>query len=409
MISHPFKLTLLLKTVQVSVLGLTFLHSNAYSASLEVNSITDLSIDDGQCTLREAVTSINNANVAATGCINTAIDTFGVNDRVTFSNDLNSANNTVTLTQGQIDVESSNGISIEGSGITVAALDTGETVIDRMNSRIFRVSQTNLNIDEMTITGGVAGFGAGVLIIDSSNVNISNSTIMNNEGFDGVGITVFDNSSLTLMNSTVSGNNGSDGAGVLASTNSSATLINSTVSGNTAAAGGGLFVDNDSNIRLVNSTVSNNIAKNGGGLFVFNDGSVTLVNSIVANSQSGNDCFLEDESSSVLSDTGSIIEDGTCGGNARIGDPGLLPLADNGGATLSHALQVDSIARDTGVLNGASGSFGNCTISDQRGQLRDDGDAACDVGAIEFNVNDSVEAGFSIIPLDNGKVVVVPL
>lgn len=139
-----------------------------------------------------------------------------------------------------------------------------------------------------------------------------------------------------------------------------------------------------------------------------------ISNSIIANSIV--DCISTD--SIVGTDTVSIIEDGSCIDDffsdlepiARVGDPGLEPLADNGGLTQTHALSANSIARNTGNTVEGEFSFDACTTNDQRGQLRDDGDGACDVGAIEFNPNDATgDAWFNVIRLGNGKVVVLPL
>ena len=97
---------------------------------------------------------------------------------------------------------------------------------------------------------------------------------------------------------------------------------------------------------------------------------------------------------SVIADAQSIVENGFCG-SFRSGDPGLLPLTNNGGRTLTHALADDSIAINTG--NNAT-----CVARDQRGFTRNDRE--CDVGA--FEVQD--DGGFFVIPLKNGKVVVIP-
>lgn len=98
-----------------------------------------------------------------------------------------------------------------------------------------------------------------------------------------------------------------------------------------------------------------------------------------------------------FTDSASIVEDGTCSAN-RSGDPGLLALANNGGTTLTHALQSNSIARDS--------SIGTCPAQDQRGQTRDVSDGFCDIGAVEFDVNDG--SNFIVIPLGNNKAAVVP-
>lgn len=81
------------------------------------------------------------------------------------------------------------------------------------------------------------------------------------------------------------------------------------------------------------------------------------------------------------------------------GNPGLLPLADNGGPTLTHALSPDSIA-----LN--SGPAARCLREDQRGKTRGISDGFCDVGAYELSTDDT---DFFIIPIPGGKTVVIPL
>lgn len=69
-------------------------------------------------------------------------------------------------------------------------------------------------------------------------------------------------------------------------------------------------------------------------------------------------------------------------------DPGLLPLANNGGATQTHALRSDSPAVDQGT-GVTSATFFDCPATDQRGFTRPvdgdgDGTADCDIGAFEF-------------------------
>ena len=99
----------------------------------------------------------------------------------------------------------------------------------------------------------------------------------------------------------------------------------------------------------------------------------------------------------MIIDESTIIESGGCG-SVRAIDPGLEPLANNGGRTQTHALQEDSLARDSGLLV-------TCTATDQRGQVRNNGDGFCDVGAVEYFPPSD---GFYVIPLGNGKSVVIP-
>ena len=57
-------------------------------------------------------------------------------------------------------------------------------------------------------------------------------------------------------------------------------------------------------------------------------------------------------------------------------DPQIGPLADNGGPTQTHRLNLGSPAIDAGDVVG-------CPAMDQRGVTRPQG-AACDIGAYEF-------------------------
>jgi hypothetical protein len=68
----------------------------------------------------------------------------------------------------------------------------------------------------------------------------------------------------------------------------------------------------------------------------------------------------------------------TNGANANLigSDPNLGPLADNGGATQTHALLSGSPAID-------AGDNSTCPATDQRGVARPQG-SACDIGAYEL-------------------------
>jgi hypothetical protein len=77
----------------------------------------------------------------------------------------------------------------------------------------------------------------------------------------------------------------------------------------------------------------------------------------------------------------NLVGDANCGVPAPaasdliLANAGLGPLADNGGPTLTHALQPGSSA-----LDAADASL--CPATDQRGGARPAG-AGCDIGAFE--------------------------
>ena len=91
--------------------------------------------------------------------------------------------------------------------------------------------------------------------------------------------------------------------------------------------------------------------------------------------------FVSARSSLIADGAGSGITstDGNQVGNVAPNgspiDPGIGPLADNGGPTLTHALLAGSPA-----INAASAQ--DCPPTDQRGVARPQG-AACDIGSYE--------------------------
>lgn len=205
---------------------------------------------------------------------------------------------------------------------------------------------------------------------------------------------------LTAFNVLISANtSAANGAGVYVGLKGVVKLAGSLIVANVAtldgggAAVAGLFVP-------TNVTISGNAARNGGGIYqedvktdalnttiVFNDATLTggniaeakgifnIQNSIISNAIRGGNC------AGVIDSLGyNIDSDGTCTLKAVADqsnvDPLIVALADNGGPTKTHALQVGSPA-----IN--NGSNTTCNSIDQRGYARTDG--LCDIGALEAN------------------------
>ncbi len=163
------------------------------------------------------------------------------------------------------------------------------------------------------------------------------------------------------------------------------TLVNSTISGNVARDddGGGIRVKQVTSMTILNSTITANTAGTYGGGIAFRTLSTSggLVSSIVAGNTSGDGSDVSAVTAVELSGSHNLV-----GGIQALvsvpadtlsGDPHLLPLADNGGHTRTHALAQGSPALDAGANIGA-------LASDQRGLgfPREAGDAA-DIGAFE--------------------------
>jgi hypothetical protein len=149
-----------------------------------------------------------------------------------------------------------------------------------------------------------------------------------------------------------------------------------TISANQAVGGGG-FDQGGGSIDLTNVTIAGNEAPFFAGGIANRAGTLTLRNTLLSGNTDSDDDGAYNCYQAVANDTFSLSSDFTCGlgaGSDGIALP-LLPIAFNGGSTLSHMLPVGSPAIDDGTGIG-------CPLADQRGVTRPQG-LACDVGAIE--------------------------
>jgi predicted outer membrane repeat protein len=227
-----------------------------------------------------------------------------------------------------------------------------------------------------------------------ANATVINSTFKENSSTeDGGGI--FNDGQLYLDSSTISGNTAISGGGGL-DNRGGATIRNVTISGNTASYGGGLF--NDGGLFVLYSSLVSNTATampgNKGGNIEIAE-SFRMKTTIVANSLGGPNCA---GSGAIVSEGHNLENTNTCsfisGTDLPNTDPMLDVLLDNGGPTLTHALQEGSLAID-------AGNDVDCPSLDQRGAFRPadgngDDAAICDMGAFEY---EGVFPQYIFIPL----------
>jgi hypothetical protein len=153
-------------------------------------------------------------------------------------------------------------------------------------------------------------------------------------------------------------------------------------------------------------TVTNNSAGRDGGGIYNSAGAITVANTLIAGNQAPGELSGPDCSGSFISKGYDLIQNvrncqltGDTTGNIIGQDPRLGVLADNGGATPTHALSNGSPAIDAGSPASPGSSGAACAAYDQRGFLRPLG-AACDIGAFERSGAFSVT---KILPSSSGN------
>jgi len=311
-----------------------------------------------------------------------------------------------------------------GGGIHV----TEQSVITLTNSTISNNSATGENA-----SSGENSYGGGIYVSGASRVEINDSTISGNYANFGGG---FNSSSgvIALNGTTVSGNSARQG-GSAAVSSTSLTLSNSTISGNSAnfAAGIQSFL---SWLDIRNSSISGNAATSSIGGISARYGSVELRNTILAGNISTSGAremamysvvSLGIEGN-VIGDAGESLQNAfrayqQLGGYAPVSATNitatydgnrptelnriLLPLAENGGPTQTHALVEGSPAINAGdnTICQASPISG----LDQRGETRPPN--SCDIGAFEGALEfiGADDPSLFVVPLPNGKTVIFGL
>ncbi|MEH2065739.1 MAG: calcium-binding protein [Nostoc sp.] len=322
-------------------------------------------------------------NVVVTGG---NISTHGGGIRVDYNSFLDLSNSTVTGNQSS---------SYDGGG---GIYNDGTVYLE---------NGSNISNNQANVSGGG--------ILNSGTVVAIDSTISNNSSDDGGGIYNLD--TLTLINTTVSDNSASSAGGGITNNGGSSALVNTTISGNSAAtAGGGIDSDGTGVTNILNSTITNNtagtnntaVSLGGGGIY----GSANLKNTIVAGNFGNydNQGTGKDIQGTVNGNNYNLIgslagASGTVGTGTDIVNPypGLSPLQNNGGITLTHALLTGSpainagnnnlIPADTQDLDG-DGNTSEPIPYDQRGLARLVG-GTVDIGAFE------VQAATGTVPITN--------
>jgi beta-glucanase (GH16 family) len=374
---------------------------------------TPVHIDQIRLNCPDQVTVSNNADAGA-GSLRKALNIVCEDGTVNFDPTL--AGQTITLLSGPltlgknvtIDASQAPGLTISGNHTDrVFIINAGTTaslshltLVDGFGWQLAGgiLNNGSLTLDHSTVSGNVMATdagdywqgGGGIYNGDSATLNLIDSSVSNNQaGWSGGGIYSFFNTTTTIVRSTISGNVSNDVGGGIRSLGNM-TITNSTISGNTATGWhGGAIFQTDGDITITNSTIANNVAPDwapstlftgqfGGGFVP----TLTLTNSIITGNQwYACEKFASGTTGNVISGGHNLIQDDSCNptpSDKIVWDALIDPLADNGGPTLTHALQTGSPAIDAADDTA-------CPAIDQRGVTRPQG-PHCDIGAFEQTV-----------------------
>ena len=278
---------------------------------------------------------------------------------------------TITLEHSVVSGNSTRGRDAQGGGLSAR----GDIVL------VDSLVAVNSTWGENASGGGFVAGGQVTLLRSTVADNLTRGRASIGGGFNARG-------AVTLIDSTISGNTtrgrDADGGGIAAYRG--VDLNHSTVTGNTtagnAADGGGMFARGTVTLNhatVVGNAIAGDFARGGG---IWADTAVTAFNSIVA----GNASTAADPDIK-----GAVNQDGS-----RIGgNPGLGPLRDHGGPTLTRLPQPGSPAIDAGrndripsdhADRDHDGDYAETRPYDQRGPGYDRiAGRIVDIGAVERN------------------------
>ena len=282
---------------------------------------------------------------------------------------------TVTNTRGTKEVGSLRWAvqqTIGGEIIRFAPAIAGGTIL--LDSTIYITHPITIEADSvrgMTLSGGNGRRVIDIYSWDKGIVKLRNLTITGGrlvEGGGGAGVR--SNIALVIEHSTFHGNYAAAAPAILAL--GPLDVENSTISNNTST--GYLYpaITAGTTAWVRNTTIAFNSQ---GGIHFSELGGGMMANTIVVNNGGFlNNCGNMD---GVILGGMNVASDLSCGDSidVMIGDPQLAPLADNGGPSLTHALNRQSIAVNT-LATGCE------NMVDQRYKRRD---TYCDVGSFEVD------------------------
>jgi CSLREA domain-containing protein len=359
--ARPPVLALTLRVVLgAAVLALSFMVSvgSVRAATFTVNSTTDdaPASADGDCetvytlggpslcTLREAIQEAN--STAGPDVINVPAGTY----------QLTNARNELFIFAS---------MTIVGAGAATT------TIVGSGSDGVIRLSDIGpdftADISGITISGGNAVEGGGILVQDGATLNLVDSVVTGSTFKSlsaGAGIYVSDGGTANLTRTAVT-NNVADvgGGGILVEPLGTLVMSGSSVSGNTGDRGGGIL-NFDGDVTIANSTITGNAISGGptalgGG--IYSSGSLAMSGSTVgSNSSTGTGGGIYLAAASTADIVGSTLSANTASTGAGIGNFGTLTITNStlsGNSTLANGSGVGGGLRNVGTATVTSSTI----------------------------------------------------
>jgi hypothetical protein len=272
-------------------------------------------------------------------------------------------------------------------------------------------------------TGELSGAGSasgGGLYLASSATIITDSAVSGNVsqgglgpvggGFGGGGGIWQEGGSVLLERATIDGNiadgmtgpyEAGEGGGLKLVLDARFVAVNSTISGNRADFGEALQLRIGAIAAFFGSTIAfNSTDESRSALLMYSGTQLEISHTIIANAGTCVGSVLSHGYNVLGPGFGCAIEGDTTGNQTEV-DPQLLPLADNGGPTITHALHPGSVAVDRVPSGRCLDASGETLTTDQRGEPRPS-DAACDAGAYEVHLVACTEQGIRDAIVEGG-------
>lgn len=365
----------------------------AEGATITVDVGNDVSADDMNCTLREAVASANtNPAMSNSGCV--AGDP-GV-DTIVFDAGLSGA---ISLTQNT-DILINESLNINGPGNGIIDINGAANG----SYSTFTINAGTVSINSLTLSGVTkSGVGGALYLRNSSHLNLDDVVVANNSAnIRGGGLSARDSATVTITDSVISGGSSVGGGAIFVRDTTSIAIVNSTLAANSANVGGAIYATYDSTVRLTGSTVGgvaagNTSPGNGGGAILVgsaklfcedtdwiensanNGGAISTVNvNNTATHIEINGCTFSQNSSTnrggaiATSYAGEVVidqstfSDNTAGltGGAISNTPGLGPMPGRPTVTLSNSTVSGNMAVSmAGIYNQSDMTMINSTVS----------------------------------------------